>query len=276
MSERKILNESMGVGVSVGGASLESIGIQLQSSMLQLKGLYLSPDGRGVDYGRIKESEEFNRYREIAKTLTTVDVMKESNEEQRKAFFINVYNSLTIHGLVDADVLPSSVLEMKGFWRNTCYNIGGYILSLDDIEHGILRCNRPHPSDETTPLFSSTDERLKLSLSSFDPRLHFALVCGAKSCPAIQVYSANKLERALNGATRNFCSQEVVIDVANRKVTLSKLFLWYFKDFGSTVEELLAWVSNYLDDNKDINYLLNDVSNINIEYKDYDWLINKL
>ena len=89
MSERKILNESMGVGVSVGGASLESIGIQLQSRMLELKGLYLSPDGKGVDYGRLKESVEFNGYKTIARELATVDLMEDSNEEQRKAFFIS-------------------------------------------------------------------------------------------------------------------------------------------------------------------------------------------
>ena len=42
------------------------------------------------------------------------------------------------------------------------------------------------------------------------------------------------------------------------------------------MEELVVWVGNYLDDSKDINYLLSDVNNVNIEYKDYDWLINKL
>ena len=90
MSERKILNE--GGGVAGGGASLESIGIQLQTSMLQLKGLYLSPDGRGVDYGRMKESEEFKQYKEIAQTLTAIDMMKDTNEQQRKAFFISKNN----------------------------------------------------------------------------------------------------------------------------------------------------------------------------------------
>ena len=52
----------------------------------------------------------------------------------------DIYNSLTIHGLSACDTgVPKSVLEINNFWRKTSYNIGGYIFSLDDIEHGILR-----------------------------------------------------------------------------------------------------------------------------------------
>lgn len=50
-----------------------------------------------------------------------------------------MYNALTIHGLAVGEQLPSSVLEVAGFWSVTCYNIGGLVYSLDDIEHGILR-----------------------------------------------------------------------------------------------------------------------------------------
>lgn len=51
----------------------------------------------------------------------------------------DIYNALTIHGLAVCDTLPSSVLDISNFWRQTAYSIGGYVLSLDDIEHGILR-----------------------------------------------------------------------------------------------------------------------------------------
>ena len=50
-----------------------------------------------------------------------------------------MYNALTIHGLAVCEELPSSVLEVADFWSVTCYNIGGLLYSLDDIEHGILR-----------------------------------------------------------------------------------------------------------------------------------------
>ena len=50
-----------------------------------------------------------------------------------------MYNALTIHGLAVREQLPSSVLDVADFWSGTCYNIGGLVFSLDDIEHGVLR-----------------------------------------------------------------------------------------------------------------------------------------
>jgi hypothetical protein len=98
---------------------------------------------------------------------------------EAKSFWINVYNSLTIHGLIDAsrkkesaskqrtapDVvtveLPSTVLALSGFWEEVAYRIGTEVFTLDDIEHGILRCNRPHPSNASkqSTYFASGDLR---------------------------------------------------------------------------------------------------------------------
>lgn len=52
---------------------------------------------------------------------------------------VDVYNTLTIHGILSMDELPDSVLKVRQFWKNTCYNIAEHVFSLDDIEHGILR-----------------------------------------------------------------------------------------------------------------------------------------
>jgi hypothetical protein len=51
-----------------------------------------------------------------------------------------------------------------------------------------------------------------------DPRIHFALVCGAKSCPPIKLYSASTLEEGLQGAAEAFCADDVVIDTTARRV----------------------------------------------------------
>ena len=95
---------------------------------------------------------------------------------------------MTIHGLAASPALPGSVLEVEGFWRNTCYNIGGHVFSLDDIEHGVLRVNRPHPSSGER-LLGESDPRLQFMMSEVDPRIHFALVCGAKVGILVQVKS---------------------------------------------------------------------------------------
>ena len=70
-------------------------------------------------------------------------------------------------------------------WSNYAYNVGGLLFTLDEIEHGVLRCNRGHPKDQK-PMFSDEEARESLALNSLDPRIHFALNCGATSCPPIR------------------------------------------------------------------------------------------
>ena len=77
----------------------------------------------------------------ISHTCISVIIMccTHHSESNLNSLSIDVYNALTIHGLASGDQLPASVLEVSHFWKRTCYDIGGHVLSLDDIEHGILR-----------------------------------------------------------------------------------------------------------------------------------------
>ncbi|KXJ12165.1 hypothetical protein AC249_AIPGENE9771 [Exaiptasia diaphana] len=249
--------------------------------MLRIKGSFMSDDGRGIDYASLKNSKLFEEYQSLAHDLqgTAITVL---SVEEKMAFFLNVYNALTIHGLAMSSHkdghLPTSVLEIKQFWRNTAYNIGGYTLSLDDIEHGILRGNKPHPSSPT-PLFTKEDPRCELTIKPMDPRIHFALVCGAKSCPPINVYSEKNLENGLNAASKNFCSQEV--EIVGNKVILSKIFMWYKQDFAEDDISLLRWISTYLptDMKTKMGHLIKQMEGnekVEIEYKGYNWTLNKL
>ena len=74
---------------------------------------------------------------------------------------------------------------MKGFWRIHAYNIGGLVYNLDEIEHGVLRRNKGHPNAGKQE-FPDDDPRAKVSLTSLDPRIHFALNCGARY---VELYS---------------------------------------------------------------------------------------
>ena len=125
---------------------------------------------------------------------------------------------------------------MKGFWRIHAYNIGGLVYSLDEIEHGVLRMNKGHPNAGKQE-FADADPRAQVALTSLDPRIHFALNCGARSCPPIRVYTEDRIEAQLDTASRSFLDQEVSLikDPGTGKWTLelSKLFLWYGEDFGN-------------------------------------------
>ena len=78
-------------------------------------------------------------------------------------------------------------------WTKYAYNVGGLLFTLDEIEHGVLRCNKGHPKDQK-PMFSD-EARKSLSLSFLDPRIHFALNCGATSCPPIRLLKISRLNK---------------------------------------------------------------------------------
>ncbi|KAL3841343.1 hypothetical protein ACJMK2_019502 [Sinanodonta woodiana] len=249
----------------------------LQKMMLRLKGDYMTPDGKGVNYTKLKESQLFKDYKKQAAHLQDAH-LDFSSEQEKKAFFINIYNALTIHGLVEQDELPSSVLQIQQFWKRTGYKIGGHVFSLDDMEHGVLRGNRLHPSS-TSPQFGNTDPRLAFIVEQLDPRIHFALVCGAKSCPAINVYTAENLDMALDAATRSFCAQEISVSKEVDEIWLSKIFQWYQKDFGNMEVDVIRWTETYLEPNiKERAHILGTKlktsGNISVKYSDYDWKLN--
>lgn len=90
----------------------------------------------------------------------------------------------------------SSVLDACSLLQSASYIIAGQALSLDEIENGLLRGNRKPPMS-LWPVFMPWDRRRSgaLNTKDVDPRIHFALNCGAKSCPLVRVYSADKLDK---------------------------------------------------------------------------------
>lgn len=256
-------------------SSAEEVAVSLQKLMNKLKGEYMTEAGQAINYTALRESDSFQRYLLVTQQLREVNLATLS-EEENKAFFINVYNALTIHGIAASDTIPQSVLEIDKFWETTAYNVGGFNLSLDDIEHGILRGNAPHPS-RSQPQFDSKDPRLQFSLRNCDPRIHFALVCGAKSCPAVSVYTTENLERALSTAAESFCQQEVQVDISKKQVTMSKIFQWYMTDFAPSPKELVRWVLQYLNrDQVEAASLLLSDPDLQVNFSSYNWQLNKL
>ncbi len=107
--------------------------------------------------------------------------------------------------------------------------------------HFIFLGNKPH-SNCTQRHFTFNDPRARYSMRRCDPRIHFVLNCGARSCPQIAIYSSTNLEKALNMATTSYCNAEVDIVLENAEVRLSKLFLWYKNDFGRSETEVLRLI----------------------------------
>ena len=87
-----------------------------------------------------------------------------------------------VEGLLKASFGGETLSRLK-FYAKSSYNIGGFAFNLNDIENGVLRANRVSAVPMTSIPFGPSDPRLQISLKVVDPRIHFALNCGAQSWP---------------------------------------------------------------------------------------------
>jgi len=259
---------------------------EVRSLILQLYDSHLSADGRAVSYKGIAGDPRFKAYVDATAELQRVDLAPLSPPELT-SFFINLYNALIIHALVVLGTRMNALQRAK-FFASAKYNIGGYDYSADDMENGVLRGNRAAASNLWVVLglhqlsggqFKKGDPRRAKVVEKVDPRIHFALVCGAKSCPPIKLYTPETLDEGLAAAGEAFCSSEVEVDRPKREVRLSKIFKWYSVDFGSIKVERLTWLLPFLapQARSDLQSMLGEADGgrgIRLVYKEYDWSLN--
>jgi hypothetical protein len=186
--------------------------------------------------------------------------IKNLQPAQIKAFLINVYNILTIRGLLEFYPIKSILKKVDrtrlGFhyWKDTFARFGDTTLSLDEIEHQYLR-------------------------KTGDPRIHFAIVCGARSCPKLlqTAYRYKDVENQLQEQAKDFFSsaRNVRFEHELQVVYLSELLNWFEQDFGSNSKEILKRVQGYLDEGTAAQ-LSGQLSEYAIAgYVHYDWSLNE-
>ncbi len=222
------------------------------------------------------------KFETFLRTLGSVDkdVFESWTEEQRLAFWINAYNAFTIKAIIDHYPIkrsftlvgifyaPSdSILQIKGVWTKLQFRALGNMVTLDEIEHQILR--------------------KKFN----EPRIHMAINCASISCPDLrnEAYTPEKLEEQLADASINFVNNPdkgVYVNEQSGKVKLSKIFKWFGDDFinnyGSkklfnnySLKEnaALNFTSEYIESEEVKEYLMNN--KLKIGYLGYDWHLNE-
>jgi Protein of unknown function, DUF547 len=236
---RRILNEPAAGGPPLGPDVAENLLLGWRRAVGAATGA-----GGAVDYARLAASPEAAAAIDRAGDLTRVDPAGLEMRPLRLAFWINVYNALVLHGVLAFGV-RRTVHRTWNFFGRAAYRVGAGVFTLDEIEHGLLRNNatRVFPP---WPVLSTKDPRRALAVAPVDPRIHFALNCGARSCPPIGAYRPAALDGQLELATRSFVSAEVTLDDRGR-VACSKLFRWYGRDFGSPAA-LRDFLLRHLDD----------------------------
>jgi hypothetical protein len=235
-------------------ASSEAVLDELNRGLVALKSEAFDDAGR-VDHNRLRGNPAYANYRYCAARLQGFDPATLSDDGERLAFWINLYNALIIDAVIHFGI-RRSVQELPGFFWRAAYEVGGNRYASTDIEYGILRANRGHPAIPG-PHFGPRDPRRAHSLTRLDPRIHFALVCAARSCPPIAVYKGSEIDPQLALAARAFIRGGVEVDRERGAVCLSQIFQWYAPDFGGRPmgfgnrTPLLQYVGPHLEDEAD-------------------------
>lgn len=204
-----------------------------------------------VNYKGLKsEQKELKKYLDLLSANPPTD--KWSKNEQM-AYWINAYNAYTIQLILNHYPVQSikdigskiKIPFVTTPWASKFFKIGGEEMSLDNIEHGILRKKYN------------------------EPRIHFALVCAAKSCPRLrnEAYEADKLTAQLDDQGSDFLNNPAKNAVTPQKASLSKYFDWYKGDWQENNKSVAYWVNRYaktkIADNTPVSFL------------DYNWSLNE-
>lgn len=177
------------------------------------------------------------------------------NRAEQKAYWINLYNALTVQVIL-AHYPVRSILDIKispglfasGPWGKKLISIAGEMVSLDDIEHRILR-----------PIWR-------------DPRVHYAVNCASFGCPNLrtEAYRPKDLERQLDEQATAFINHSRGARVEKGKLVVSSIYAWFKSDFGNTDENIILHLKKYAE--PALTKTLDKVTKI--DHDEYDWSLN--
>ena len=158
--------------------------------------------------------------------LQAIDPREYSQKEQF-AYWVNLYNALTVDLILDnypvKSITKLGPLLSFGPWDEPAAVVAGESLSLNDIEHKILR-----------PIWQ-------------DPRIHYAVNCASIGCPnlSMRVFTAENTEVLLERAARDYINHPRGVSLQGNRLKLSKIYQWYADDFGESEQDLLAHLAQY-------------------------------
>ena len=208
-----------------------------------------------VAYGQVSKEvrETLSTY---IKKLTTIAISRFNRSEQL-VFWINLYNSLTIIVILDhypvasiRDIDISPGLFVDGPWDKKLITVEDEAISLNDIEHRILR-----------PIWR-------------DPRIHYVVNCASLGCPNLAgtAFTSQNIENDLNAAANAFINHPRAAQIESGKLTVSSIYSWFQEDFGNGEAEVIEHLKDYA--SPSLKKELEIVTKI--EDYTYDWGLNDL
>lgn len=220
---------------------------------------HVEPDSGGiarVRYGAFSDADKAALDAYIA-SLSATPIGTLDRPEQL-AFWINLYNAAVVRTVLRAypvasvqDIDTSPGLFTSGPWKAMTVRVGAKPLSLDDIEHGVIR-----------PIWN-------------DPRIHYAVNCAAAGCPNLrgEVYSAARIDQQMDDQARLYVNHQrgVMID-ASGGLIVSKIYAWFCDDFGGSDKRVIRHLQQFAA--PALKQRLQSISGI--ADARYDWSLNDI
>ncbi len=182
----------------------------------------------------------------------------------REAFWLNVYNGMVQHLLTED---PSLFDDRGTFFSTPSFTVAGQELSPNELEHGIIRGGENRFGLGFIPQFFPNKFERSFRVKGGDSRVHFALNCGAASCPPVEIYRPETLETQLDARVKSYLSEHTEIKEVDGKRTIvtSPLFKWFkgdFRDHDGVDDFLVSYGIVPAED-----------KNLPRDYEDYDWTL---
>lgn len=203
-----------------------------------------------ADYkGFIQDKQRLNEYLELLSQNAPNPELWSRSEQL--AYWINAYNAFTVKLIIDnypvesiKDLHPVNLPFVSSVWHKKFFRIGGEKMSLDHIEHSVLRKE-----------FN-------------EPRIHFAINCASMSCPVLldEAYIPEKIEEQLQRQAVSFINDPERNQIDKNEVKLSKIFSWFKGDFTKETS-LIDFINQYSK--------IVVGRGVDIGYLDYDWKLNE-
>jgi len=187
-------------------------------------------------------------------------------ESKKKAFWLNIYNAYIQILLKDNPDLFKDRNSWFGynFFSSPQITIAGKELSFDDIEHGIMRRSKIKISLGYLNTWFPDDFVKRFWWDEVDPRIHFALNCGAASCPYIAIYDPQRVEEQLDLTTKSYLEQTTDYYPDEQIVEVTRLMSWFRADFGG-LDGAVQMLKDY--------DIIPENANPSVEFKEYDWTL---
>lgn len=205
-----------------------------------------------LPYGKLKNDPAFA---EVVKQFESFSPSSLKTHNEKLAFWINAYNVFAVKMVLDhypVDSIKDAGGLFESVWKKRVGTIGGKPITLNEIEHGILR---------------------KMG----EPRIHMAIVCASVSCPDLseEAYLPDRLEEQLSRQARQFLmnpGKGLRVDRERKIIYLSSIFDWFKEDFEPK-GGVLKFITPYAPERDRAALQSGDYD---VEYMDYNWKLNRL